>query len=125
MGRLHQIVVQARKKSIFYMDVLVFSPFCVNGYQIICRCPFYFFCFYQRAAVFSSCRENAHLCSTNNLVSVPYVSEVSHLFLSRILELKNQRSTYEVEVNFPFWCMENSRRLRRIILDNSFIDHKF
>ena len=66
------------------------------------------------------------------------------LFLSRILELKNQRSTYEVEVNFlyygiymnlrwngkpfpafPFWCMENSRRLRRIILVNSFIDYKF
>ena len=37
MGGLHQIVVQAQEKSIFYMDFLVFSPFCVNGYQIICR----------------------------------------------------------------------------------------
>ena len=61
MGRLHQIVVQAREKLIFYMDFLVFSPFCVNGYQIICRCPFFYFVFISVLRFFSSCRENVHL----------------------------------------------------------------
>ena len=61
-------------------------------------------------------------------------AEVSHSFLSRIWELKNflydgihrnlRRNGKPFPV-FPFWCMENSRRLRRIILVNSFIDYKF